>query len=422
MTDGPRPLNLREIADGLRSPHTSAARPRRVAPLLPASRADQLARWLAGTQDRDVATPLDRVQLVVFAGDHGVAARGVSRLEPGWTATAVRDLVAGRGPFAALAAQVGVPVQVHALGVDWGTGDPGVPSAVLAHAVRPSGDIAVEDALTAQEVEVAVRAGAAVADAAVDAGVDLLLLGDLGAGATTVAATLVAACLRKGAVDVVGRGSGIDDVAWMAKTGAIRDGVRRARKLATRPTAVLAAVGSADVCAAVGFLLRAAARRTPVLLDGSVGVAAALLASRGVPGSEKWWQIGAATAEPAQALAADRLKMKPLLDLGAGRGGGTGALTALTVLRAAQTLAAADEAGLPPAPDPVVEPEPEPESAPEPESETPSDEAQDQARTPAQPPARTGPSVPAVPPAAGATPAPGGQPGSAPEDSTRPNV
>ena len=359
MTDGPRPLNLREIADGLRSPHTPVARPRIVAPLRPDSRADALATWLAGTQDRDVAAPLERVRLVVFAGDHGVASRGISRLEPGWTARAVRELVAGEGAFAALAAAAGVPVAVHALGVDWGEEGPtGVPAAVLAHAVRPSGDIARGDALTEEEVEEAVRAGAAVADAEVDAGVDLLLLGDLGAGATTVAATLVAACLRKSAVDVVGRGSGIDDDAWMRKTAAVRDAVRRSRKLATRPTAVLQAVASADLAAAVGFLLRAAARRTPVLLDGVVGVAAALLASRGVPGAEKWWQVGAATAEPAQALAADRLKVVPVLDLGAGRGGGTGALSALGVLRAAQALAAADEAALPPAPEPEPEPEP----------------------------------------------------------------
>ncbi|MEZ0164003.1 nicotinate-nucleotide--dimethylbenzimidazole phosphoribosyltransferase [Kineococcus sp. LSe6-4] len=368
MTDGPRPLNLREIAEGLRSPHTSEARPRRVAPLLPASRTDGLARWLAGTQDRDVAAPLERVRLVVFAGDHGVAARGISRLGAGWTAGAVRDLVAGRGPVAALAAQVGAEVEVHALGVDWGAEGPvDVPAAVLAGALHPSGDIAVGDALTGAEVEQAVRAGAAVADAAVDAGVDLLLLGDLGAGATTVASTLVGVCLRKGAVDVVGRGSGIDDDTWMRKTAAVRDAVRRGRKLATRPTAVLQAVGSADVAAAVGFLLRSAARRTPVLLDGSLGIAAALVAARGVPGAEKWWQLGAATAEPAQALASERLKLPPVLELGAGRGGGTGALAAVGVLRVAQTLAAADEAELPPLTEP--EPEPDPEPAPEPEPE-----------------------------------------------------
>ncbi|GAB3453793.1 nicotinate-nucleotide--dimethylbenzimidazole phosphoribosyltransferase [Kineococcus endophyticus] len=381
MTDGPRPLNLREIAEGLRSPHTSEARPRRVAPLLPASRADELARWLAGTQDRDVAAPLDRVRLVVFAGDHGVAARGISRLEPGWTASAVRDLVAGRGPVATLAAQVGAHVEVHALGVDWGADGPvDVPASVLTGALHPSGDVAREDALTEAEVEAAVRTGAEVADAAVDAGVDLLVLGDLGVGATAVASTLVAVCLRKGAVDVVGRGSGIDDDAWMRKTAAVRDAVRRGRKLATRPTAVLQAVGSADVAAAVGFLLRSAARRTPVLLDGSLGIAAALLASRGVPGAEKWWQLGASTAEPAQALAAERLKLPPVLELGAGRGGGAGALAAVGVLRAAQTLAAADEADLPPLPDP--EPEPEPESEPEIEPEP---EAAPEAQTEAAP-------------------------------------
>ena len=389
MSDGPRPLNLREVAEGLRSPHAPSARPRVDAPLLAASRTDEIARWLAGVQDRDVPRPLERVRLVVFAGDHGVHARGVSRLPRGWTAQAVRSLLDGTHPVAALAALAGVEVVVHAVGLEGGpdagldAGSRGgtdaqplpaavtpqpLPAAVTAHAVRGrSGDIGVEDAMTEEETEAAVRAGAAVADAEVDAGVDLLVLGDLGAGATTVAAALVAACLRKGAVDVVGRGSGIDDDAWMRKTAAIRDAVRRSRKLATRPVALLQAASSPDVAAAVGFLLRAAARRTPVLLDGVVGVAAALVAARGVPGAEKWWLVGAATAEPAQALAADRLKLTPVLDLGAGRGGGAGALTALGVLRAAQALAAVDEALLPPLPEPVGEPTEEPAREPDPE-------------------------------------------------------
>ncbi|MGI4896689.1 MAG: nicotinate-nucleotide--dimethylbenzimidazole phosphoribosyltransferase, partial [Janthinobacterium lividum] len=349
------------------------------APLLEASRTDELARWLAGTQDRDVARPLDRVRLVVFAGDHGVHVHGVSRHEADWTVRQVRQLLDGTHPVAALAAVAGVEVAVHAVGLsaeDAAT----VPASVTALAVHGrSGDISIEDALSAEETETAVRAGAAIADAEIDAGVDLLLLGDLGAGATTSAAVLVAACLRKGAVDVVGRGSGIDDDAWMRKTAVIRDAVRRSRKLATRPTALLQAVSSADVAAAVGFLLRAAARRTPVLLDGVVGAAAALVASRGVPGVEKWWQIGAGTAEPAQKLAAERLKMTPLLELGAGRGGGSGALAALGLLRCAQALAAADEVLLPPLPDPVEAPIGAPVEAPvdEPRAEATAENSQE---------------------------------------------
>ncbi|NAZ83450.1 nicotinate-nucleotide--dimethylbenzimidazole phosphoribosyltransferase, partial [Kineococcus sp. R8] len=349
MSDGPPPLNLRELAEGLSSPRPPTTPPRVDAPLLGASRLEVLGGWLASTQDRDVPAPLDRARLVVFAGDHGIARQDVSRLAPTATADAVRALVAGRGPTASLAALHGVDVVVHAMAVDDDLAD--LPAAVTAHAVRrASGDVRVEDALTLAETEAALRAGAAVADAEVDAGVDLLMLGDLGVGGTTVAAVLVAACLRKGAVDVVGRGSGIDDAAWMRKTAAIRDAVRRSRRHATRPVVLLQAVGSADTAAAVGFLLRAAARRTPVLLDGVVSVAAALVASRGVPGVERWWALAARTAEPAQALAADRLKLDPLLDLGAARGGGTGALTALAVLRAAQVLAASDAADAPPAP------------------------------------------------------------------------
>jgi len=364
MSDGPPPLNLRELAEGLSSPHQVLTPARVDAPLLAASRLEVLGRWLAGTADRDVPAPLDRVRLVVFAGDHGVARAGVSRLAPGATADAVRALVGGRGPTAGLAALHGVGVAVHAVAVDDDLAD--LPAAVTAHAVRrASGDVRVEDALTQAETEAALRAGAAVADAEIDAGVDLLVLGDLGVGGTTVAAVLIAACLRKGPVEVVGRGSGVDDATWMRKTATIRDAVRRSRRHATRPSVLLQTVGSADTAAAVGFLLRAAARRTPVLLDGVVSVAAALVASRGVPGAESWWVLAARSAEPALVLAADRLKLEPLLDLGAGRGGGTAALTALPVLRAAQVLAASDAADAPPRPDPEPEPEPEPEPDPE---------------------------------------------------------
>ncbi|WP_432546670.1 nicotinate-nucleotide--dimethylbenzimidazole phosphoribosyltransferase [Kineococcus sp. SYSU DK004] len=400
MTDGPRPLNLRELAGTVRAPAKPSG-PRRVdAPLLAPAVLEDLARWLASAQERDVPAPLRRPRLVVLAGDHGVAAAGVSRLAPGDTARAVRDLLAGRGPTAALAAEVGVGVAVHALGVDWDAGDapaadadaqdgeagrvPGVPEPVTRHAVRAgSGDVRREDAMTAEQTEAALRTGAGIADTEVDEGADLLVLGDLGVGATTVAAALVAACLRKNAVDVVGRGSGVDDDAWMRKTAAVRDATRRARKLATRPVALLQAVGSPDVAAAVGFLLRASARRTPVLLDGAVSLAAALVASRGVPGAEGWWRVGARTAEPAQALAAERLKLTPLLDLGAGRGGGTGALAAVPLLRAAQVLAAADAAAAPPAlaaaagPDGgtgAAEPQPEEPQPEEPQPEEPQPE------------------------------------------------
>jgi len=361
MSDGPPPLNLRELAEGLSSPHPVSTPPRVDAPLLAPSRLEALGRWLAAAADRDVPAPLDRVRLVVFAGDHGVARAGVSRLAPGATAEAVRALVGGRGPTASLAALHGVGVAVHAVAVDDDLSD--LPAAVTAHAVRRgSGDVRVEDALTLAEAETALRAGAAVADAEIDAGVDLLVLGDLGVAGTTIAAVLVAACLRKGPVDVVGRGSGVDDATWMRKTATIRDAARRSRRHATRPTVLLQSVGSADTAAAVGFLLRAAARRTPVLLDGVVSVAAALVASRGVPGAESWWLLASRSAEPALVLAAERLKLEPLLDLGAGRGGGTAALAAVPVLRAAQALAASDAADAPPAP--AVEPAPEVDPAP----------------------------------------------------------
>ena len=89
---------------------------------------------------------------------------------------------------------------------------------------------------------------------------------------------------------VVGRGSGIDDRAWMRKVVAIRDGLRRARDFAADPIALLAVAGGADVAAMTGFLVEAAVRRTPVLLDGVMSAAAALVASAITPSASVWWR------------------------------------------------------------------------------------------------------------------------------------
>src|SRR5262249_51992122 len=143
----------------------------------------------------------------------------------------------------------------------------------------------------------------------------LLIAGDMGIGNTTPAAVLIAVLTGAEPVAVVGRGTGIDDAGWMRKAAAIRDALRRARPVAHEPMALLRTVAGAGLAAMAGFLAQAAARRTPVILDGLVIGAAALVAEELAPGARAWWLAGHRSVEPAHPLALDRLGLAPLLEL-----------------------------------------------------------------------------------------------------------
>lgn len=273
--------------------------------------------------------------MVIFAGDHGVAARGVSAYPPGTTARLLETVRNGAGVPNTLAevAHAGLRVLDMATDTD-ATGDE-----VQKFKVRKgSGSIDVEDALSDAEVEAAMRAGVEVANDEIDAGADLLVAGDLGVGVSTPSSVLVAALTGTEPVAVVGRGSGIDDYAWMRKATAVRDALRRARAVLTDPVALLRTSSGADLAAMTGFLAQAAVRRTPVLLDGLASAAAALVAEELVPNARSWWVAAHRCAEPAHELALEHLDLKPVVDLDIRLGEAAGALTALPLLTMAARL------------------------------------------------------------------------------------
>ncbi|RST19405.1 nicotinate-nucleotide--dimethylbenzimidazole phosphoribosyltransferase [Streptomyces sp. WAC05374] len=303
-------------------------------------RLDELGEWLAAAQGAVPVRPVERPRVVLFAGDHGVAELDVSGRPAGGTYGLVRGVLDGTSPVAVLARRMNVPVRVVDAGVDC---DPGLlPADVARHRVRRgSGRIDVEDALTPEETERAVRLGMAVADEEADSGTDLVVLGDLSVGGTTAAATLIAALCGTDASVVTGRGgAGIDDLAWMRKCAAVRDALRRARPVLGDQLELLGAVGGADLAATTGFLLQSAVRRMPVILDGVVSAACALVAQRAAFRAPDWWLAGQVSGEPAQSKALDRMALNPLLDHGVTVGEGTGALLALPLVQAAAAFAA----------------------------------------------------------------------------------
>ncbi|MEX0429112.1 nicotinate-nucleotide--dimethylbenzimidazole phosphoribosyltransferase [Nocardioides sp. DS6] len=304
-------------------------------------RLGDLGVWIAAAQGEVPPRPVDVVRLVIFAGDHGVAAHGVSAFPSAITGAMVRTFLAGKAGVSALARAHNVSVRVLDLGVDDDFADlpDAVRGALTAHKVRrSSGAIHLEDALTADEVRAALDAGAAVAREEVAAGSQLLLSGDMGIGNTTPAAALVAAALGLPAAEVTGRGTGIDAAAWEHKTAVVQAALDRVRDRLDDPVACLQALGSADLAATTGFLLTAAELGVPVLLDGLMSVACALTADRVAPGAAAWFAAGHRSTEPAQSLALAKMGLEPLLDLGLRLGEGSGAVAAVPVVRSSAAL------------------------------------------------------------------------------------
>lgn len=195
------------------------------------------------------------------------------------------------------------------------------------------GEVGTADACSREEALAAALAGVARADEEADAGTDLLLIALPAADLAVPAAALVGLLTRSDAAAVTA--TDLDDAAWMARCASTRDAMRRGRARLSDHAALLGAVAGTDLAFATGLLLQAAGRRTPVLLDGPVSAAAALVATRLSFRAPGWWLAGGVSPDPAHRLALGRLDLEPVLDLGLRGDDGTGALLAVPVLRAA---------------------------------------------------------------------------------------
>jgi nicotinate-nucleotide--dimethylbenzimidazole phosphoribosyltransferase len=292
-------------------------------------RLEELGAWIAACQGKCPPEPFNRPRIVIFAGDHGIAAKGVSAYPSEVTGQMVANFLAGGAAINVLAATAGAGVRVVDMAVDT---DETTAEVGKFKVRRSSGSIDVEDALTEDETLAAIAAGRAIADEEVDAGADLLIAGDMGIGNTTPASVLIAALTGSEPVTVVGRGTGIDDRGWMRKAAAIRDALRRAKPVSATPFVLLRTSSGADIAAMAAFLAQAAVRRTPVILDGLVSGAAAMVARDLAPGASQWWVAGHRSSEPAHPIVLESLDLKPLLEYDMRLGEGSGAAAAIPIL------------------------------------------------------------------------------------------
>lgn len=310
-------------------------------PLGALGRLESLAAWVASVQGASPPHPFAQPVVVVLAADHGVArTAGTSAYPPEITAQMVLAFARGDAAVNVLARQTNARVRVVDVAVDTDLAyvDAIAPS-IAAHRIRRgSGSIDREDATTLDEATAAFALGQRIADEEIDAGADLLIPGDMGIGNTTAAAALVGVLTNANAADVTGNGTGIDDATWMRKTAAVRDAMRRGRPVLADQLRLLATIGGADIAAMSGLIAQASARGVPVLLDGVVSCAAALVVDRMSHRARAWWLAGHRSTEPAQHRALDRLDLEPIVDYSMRLGEGTGALIALPVLQSAAAL------------------------------------------------------------------------------------
>jgi nicotinate-nucleotide--dimethylbenzimidazole phosphoribosyltransferase len=292
--------------------------------------------------------------VAVFAGDHGVLDEGVTPWPQAVTAQMVSNFLSGGAAINVIAREVGARVVV----VDVGVATPisGLEAAVADATgarfygvnVRPgTGNLSVEPAMSTAEAAAALEAGAGIAAQLLDEGADCLVTGDMGIGNTTPSAALIAAFTGLPASGVTGRGTGVDDETLALKTSAVSRGLERAAAvlgtdvagLAAAPGRdVLAQVGGLEIGALAGYIIGAAAARVPVVVDGVIALAGALVACRIAPACVDYLVAGHRSTEPGASAALDHLGLEPLLDLGLRLGEGTGACLALPIVRAAASV------------------------------------------------------------------------------------
>ena len=272
---------------------------------------ENIAIWVAGWQG--TARPrIDRPQIAIFAGNHGVVAQGVSAFPPEVTGQMVANFRHGGAAINQLAQTFGATMTVEALDLD-----------------RPTQDFTEGPAMSEADLLAALQTGWN----AVDPKADLLIPGEMGIGNTTAAAAIACALFGGAAADWVGRGTGVDDAGLQRKANAVAAGL--ARNPDRAPLAVLRCLGGREIAAMAGAMLAARHHRIPVLLDGFIACSAAAVLHKANPAALDHCLAAHVSAEAGHARLLSALGKVPLLSLGLRLGEGSGAALAIGIIKAA---------------------------------------------------------------------------------------
>lgn len=306
-------------------------------PLGSLGRLEALAVQLSAIAGNVVSRAYTSKAVLVAAGDHGVTDEGVSAYPPEVTPQMVAAFLRGRAAINALARVCAADVYVANFGVRAELA--GHPALLDLCVARGTQNFARGDAMTARDAQRALAAGCTAVDAILERGsYEVLALGDMGIGNTTSAAAIVAACTGAAADEVTGRGTGVDDARLAHKRAIVARAVAPLR--GTSWERIACAVGGYEIVGLAGAILRAAARRLPIVLDGFIVAAAALLAGRIAPAALGYCIAAHRSQEPGHRVALAALGLDPLMDLQLRLGEGSGAALALPLVEGATRMIA----------------------------------------------------------------------------------
>lgn len=312
-------------------------------------RLESLAVWFAGRTGQAIVPRLAPA-ICIFAADHGVAAENVSAYPQAVTFAMLANFASGGAAINVLARQCDASLTVVDVGVVGGTAPHGVMDCKVA---QGTANLLHEAAMTSAQVHTALDLGAQMAAIQIGAGATLLIAGEMGIGNTTAAACLVSALTGEAPANVVGRGTGLDDTQLAHKIAVVAAALARVAKRINAPTALdfLTEVGGLEIAAMAGFLHAASAAGVPVLLDGFIVTAAALVAEALWPDSKLYWLASHVSPETGHRLTLDALGLTPLLDFELRLGEGSGAALVVPLLQSALALhremATFTQAGIP---------------------------------------------------------------------------
>ncbi len=340
MGAGPQPLgreHARVPARPLDAAATTAARARQAQLLKPPGslgRLEALAVWLAGCTGEE--RPSVRARVVVAAADHGVAAEGVSAYPSDVTAQMVGAFVTRRAAVTALAAEAGADLRIVDAGVRAGGGGGGVPrDGVIVLGLEPSRDIATAPALEVGEVATAVDAGRDLAAEAARDGITVLVGGEMGIGNSTPATCLAAWLTGRPGGELAGPGTGLDGAGLARKRAVVERALALHGPEIRGPLGALRRLGGGEIAVLCGLALGAGEQGLAYVCDGLIATAAAAIAVGIEPALAPRLLAGHRSPEPGHGALLDHLGLEPVLDLGMRLGEGSGAVTALAVLRLA---------------------------------------------------------------------------------------
>ena len=291
-------------------------------------RLDEIVAFLASWQDKAMPT-IDRPQVAVFAGNHGVVAQGVSAYPASVTRAMLENFAAGGAAVNQICATYGIGLKIFELALD-----------------LPTADITLAPAMD----EAACAGTIAFGMEAVAGEVDVLALGEMGIGNTTVASAIFAALYGGTGADWVGRGTGVDDPGLARKAAAVDAALATHAGNLKDPLEVLRRLGGREIAALCGAILAARMQRVPVVLDGFVVTAAAAVLHALDPATIEHCLAGHVSAEQAHRRALEKIGKTPILDLGMRLGEGSGAALALGLIKAAvattRDMATFEQAGV----------------------------------------------------------------------------